>query len=351
MAGMPHARSGATMFIVLACLAIFANLPKADASMSKWKNYIGGENGTIPSTNITYGAEMYRGFYVLDANPDWVTGPVDDCYCKSWAVSHGTKAEKLGAIVAMWIVFAFCVIVLVFYAIAAWRSTCGWEEVYVCIIELAHVCIAIFHEIESPSTLYLSTGNQILWLRYAEWLLSCPVILIHLSNLTGMKDDYSKRTMGLLVSDIGTIVFGTTAAMSPYNYLKIVFWFCGLTYGCVTFFLAAKVYIEAYHTVPKGTCRKIVRVMAWDYFGSWCMFPILFVLGPEGFGHISAYGSVIAHQVLDITSKNLWSFLGHLLRVKIHEHIIIHGNITKKTKITVAGDPVEVEEYVDVDEV
>jgi bacteriorhodopsin len=47
------------------------------------------------------------------------------------------------------------------------------------------VCIAIWHEEESPATLYLNTGNQALWLRYAEWLLSCPVILIHLSNLTG----------------------------------------------------------------------------------------------------------------------------------------------------------------------
>ncbi len=50
---------------------------------------------------------------------------------------------------------------------------------------VAHVCIAIWHEEESPATLYLNTGNQALWLRYAEWLLSCPVILIHLSNLTG----------------------------------------------------------------------------------------------------------------------------------------------------------------------
>lgn len=46
------------------------------------------------------------------------------------------------------------------------------------------------------------------------------VILIHLSNLTGLKDDYNKRTMRLLVSDIGTIVWGTTAAMST-GYVKV----------------------------------------------------------------------------------------------------------------------------------
>ncbi|KAL6758558.1 channelopsin 1 [Haematococcus lacustris] len=325
--------------------------PPVNASLSKFKLFFGNSPGLVPNTTVAYGEELYRGFHQLEANGDWVVGPRDSCYCEKWAKSHGTKDEKLGAIVAMFIVFGSCVGALIFYGVAAWRTTCGWEEVYVCVIELAHVLIAIFHEIESPSTLYLSTGNQVLWLRYAEWLLSCPVILIHLSNLTGMKDDYSKRTMGLLISDIGTIVFGTTAAMSPPNYLKVIFWFCGLSYGVTTFYLAAKVYIEAYHTVPKGICRKIVRFMAWDYFGSWCMFPILFVLGPEGFGHISAYGSVIAHQVLDITSKNIWSMAGHFLRVKIHEHIIVHGNITKKTKITLAGEPVEVEEYVDSNEV
>lgn len=40
------------------------------------------------------------------------------------------------------------------------------------------------------------------------------VILIHLSNITGMHEEYTKRTMTLLVTDIGTIVFGTTAALT-----------------------------------------------------------------------------------------------------------------------------------------
>ncbi len=51
-----------------------------------------------------------------------------------------------------------------------------------------------------------------------------------------------------------------------------------------------QVYIESYHTVPEGHCRMIVRVMAWVFFLSWGMFPILFALGPEGFGHLTLYG-------------------------------------------------------------
>jgi hypothetical protein len=40
----------------------------------RWKNYVGGAYGTVPNTTIGYGEEMYRGFYVLDANPDYVVG-------------------------------------------------------------------------------------------------------------------------------------------------------------------------------------------------------------------------------------------------------------------------------------
>jgi bacteriorhodopsin len=57
--------------------------------------------------------------------------------------------------------------------------------------------------------------------------------------------------------------------------------------------------------------------MAYDFFISWSMFPLLFVLGPEGFHHISAYSSVLAHEICDLFSKNLWTVMGHMLRVKV----------------------------------
>nr|AHH02104.1 AgChR [synthetic construct] len=309
---------------------------------------------SIPGTDIGLGDwTEYSNYYFLNATNSthkWVAGPEDDCFCKAWTFNRGSDEESVAAFAIAWVVFSLSVLQLLYYAYAQWRSTCGWEEVYVGIIELTHICIAIFREFDSPAMLYLSTGNFVVWARYASWLLSCPVILIHLSNLTGMKGNYSKRTMALLVSDIGTIVWGSTSAMSPHNHVKIIFFFLGLVFGLFTFYAAAKVYLEAYHTVPKGKCRNIVRFMAWTYYVTWALFPILFILGPEGFGHITYYGSSIGHYVLEIFSKNLWSGTGHYLRLKIHEHIILHGNLTKKTKINIAGEPLEVEEYVEADD-
>lgn len=40
------------------------------------------------------------------------------------------------------------------------------------------------------------------------------MILIHTSNLTGLQDDYSKRTMNVLVGVIGVIVLGAVSAMA-----------------------------------------------------------------------------------------------------------------------------------------
>eukprot|EP00798_Chlamydomonas_sp_ICE-L_P024783 gene24783-10424_t len=296
----------------------------------------------------------HTGFYptpmgtVIDTE-DILCGPESGCFCIGWEADLGTKLEKEVLTAFKWIVFAICVASLIFFGYEFIVATCGWEETYVCIIELVHVCFSIWHMTDSPAMLYLSTGDYVLWLRYAEWLLSCPVILIHLSNLTGMANDYNKRTMALLVSDVGCIVWGTTAALGQ-GPVKISFFFLGLTFGMYTFYAAAKIYIEAYHTVPKGVCRQLVKFQAYDYFLTWSLFPVLFILGPEGFGHISQYASGIAHEILDLFSKNLWGILGHLIRVKIHHHILEHGHITLKTKMVVGGEEVEVETYVDQEE-
>nr|AHH02107.1 CoChR [synthetic construct] len=272
--------------------------------------------------------------------------PIDQCFCLAWTDSLGSDTEQLVANILQWFAFGFSILILMFYAYQTWRATCGWEEVYVCCVELTKVIIEFFHEFDDPSMLYLANGHRVQWLRYAEWLLTCPVILIHLSNLTGLKDDYSKRTMRLLVSDVGTIVWGATSAMST-GYVKVIFFVLGCIYGANTFFHAAKVYIESYHVVPKGRPRTVVRIMAWLFFLSWGMFPVLFVVGPEGFDAISVYGSTIGHTIIDLMSKNCWGLLGHYLRVLIHQHIIIYGDIRKKTKINVAGEEMEVETMVD----
>jgi hypothetical protein len=70
--------------------------------------------------------------------------------------------------------------------IVFWGPTGGFEW---------HVMTGGAHHKDGDTVVYAQ------WIRYGEWLITCPVILIALSNLTGLKDDYNWRTMKLLSAD------------------------------------------------------------------------------------------------------------------------------------------------------
>lgn len=224
-----------------------------------------------------------------------------------------------------------------------YKKECGWEVIYIALVEFIKYLLEIMWEYDSPATLYVCSKPydeiyingtsynddiskrcegavlQAPWLRYAEWLITCPVILIALSNLSGLKDDYNFRTMKLLSSDQGTIVMGVTAAYSTGG-VKGAFFTAGVCYGMTTFYTAFLVYAEAYENVPVGKCKQLVSQMAYMFYVSWLMFPTLFLLGPEGAGHLSNYGSVIAHTFADLLSKNLWGFWSLFLRQAVRDH-------------------------------
>nr|AHH02118.1 protein 93 [synthetic construct] len=289
---------------------------------------IGG--GGIQPRDYSYGANG-----TVCVNPDV-------CFCLDWQQPFGSNMENNVSQGFQLFTIALSACILMFYAYEWYKATCGWEEIYVCVVEMSKICIELVHEYDTPFCLYLATGSRVLWLRYAEWLMTCPVILIHLSNITGLGTDYNKRTMVLLMSDIGCIVFGATAAFANEGYVKCACFLLGMAWGMNTFYNAAKVYYESYVLVPSGICKLLVAVMAGLYYVSWSLFPILFAIGPEGFGVISLQASTIGHTIADVLSKNMWGLMGHFLRVQIYKHILLHGNIRKPIKLHMLGEEVEV---------
>lgn len=67
--------------------------------------------------------------------------------------------------------------------------------------------------------------------------------------------------------------------------------------------------------------------------------------GPEGSRQLSYAGSTIVHTAADLLSKNLWGFIANYLRVCIHKHIIMYGDLRKKVTVNVAGHDTEVDQY------
>eukprot|EP00192_Tetraselmis_astigmatica_P004280 CAMPEP_0117688934 /NCGR_PEP_ID=MMETSP0804-20121206/24156_1 /TAXON_ID=1074897 /ORGANISM="Tetraselmis astigmatica, Strain CCMP880" /LENGTH=500 /DNA_ID=CAMNT_0005501543 /DNA_START=150 /DNA_END=1652 /DNA_ORIENTATION=- len=265
-------------------------------------------------------------------------------------VDLGPAWEQYFSRGTQWFTFILSVIMSIWFVYNMYTGHCGWEVIFVTVIEFTKIVVEIFWEYETPNMIYSVFGPVTSWLRYIEWLLTCPVILIHLSNLTGLDEEYSARTMELLTSDQGTICFGITAALAGPGWIKVITFVVGLSFGINTFYTASRVYIEAYHQVPKGLCRTLVKYLCGMFFCSWLMFPLLFLAGPEGFGYLTWSGSTIGHTVADLLSKNIWGLIAHYMQVKIREHILIHGDIRKTVEKTVAGHTFEVEEFATKDD-
>jgi hypothetical protein len=47
-----------------------------------------------------------------------------------------------------------------------------------------------------------------------------------------------------------------------YCALQLAFFLLGLCYGCVTFKLAGQIHLEAFYSMPRGKCRRLVKWMA-----------------------------------------------------------------------------------------
>lgn len=206
----------------------------------------------------------------------------------------------------LWLSFLSSLVLGFFFCAQIKYGICGWEVAYMAVVESLVYIIAIGWEDKAPFTASLISGQKVPWLRYVEWLITCPVILIALSRVGQAEGGYSRNTMKLLTSDQGTIILGILSASTPDSVGQALFYLAGVAYGFCTFYTAATVYMEAWASVPDET-RPLLKVMIYLFFSGWLCFPLLFILGPEGAGHLSTHGSTIGHTVADIAAKQLWS--------------------------------------------
>jgi bacteriorhodopsin len=114
----------------------------------------------------------------------------------------------------------------------------------------------------------------------------------------------------------GTLIFGASCAMCDSGILKVILFIFACCFGYVTFFTALEVYVESYANVPP-VAKRTVMVMTYMFFASWGSFPALFLMGPEGFGHMNQNWSTIMHSIADLFSKNLWGVYGWYLRIQV----------------------------------
>lgn len=220
------------------------------------------------------------------------------------------------------------------YLIDGYRGReCPWQVTYIAAMEVC-VYMAEICAHDNPAFLVeLADGTIVYWVRYAGWLMTTPIILIHLSALP--EEDESHLTKGLLVmvtSNQAQLVFGITACFAQDG-LKIFMIFLSSAAALVLYVAAFDLYKQALTIYPVEAKLKL-EIMCFLFFTTWTLFPVFFALGPEGFGQITLSTSVVLHAVNDLFAKNLWGYLAYDIRSGVLHDVASKMGITSAQYIS-----------------
>ena len=173
-------------------------------------------------------------------------------------------------------------------------------------------------------------------MRYAGWILTCPVLLMTLVSMT--TEDGTKaptvRLVPLLVANLTMVILGITAAAN----LPPVKWYVQLRHGALTrtrsrsrsraltlattltryifamalcfgghvFSSAIQCFLALYEQSPNSPVRRASLWLCLTFLGGWGCFPCAFLAGHSGMKIISVDVQWGLFVVGDMLSKNCW---------------------------------------------
>jgi bacteriorhodopsin/response regulator of citrate/malate metabolism len=193
------------------------------------------------------------------------------------------------------------------------KKRCKFEVLYVTgvgsITDL--VKLTITNELPASYTIK-ENGVTMNWSQFYGWMITCPVLLIHLSNLAG-KDVFDvRRMMKILVIYQILMVSGATASMCE-NDVKWIF-FCISVISLMNIFrYAFYIFREAKEIMPHKATN-VIRVISVIFYISWSGFGVTWFFSPNGVNLLSNYTTKAWFALFDILSKNIYSILGWYLR-------------------------------------
>lgn len=187
------------------------------------------------------------------------------------------------------------------------RGKVKWEGMWVIFVE----CVAYSAALVSPDadfvSIRLTNGMWVEWMRYAGWILTCPVLLMTLVSMT--TEDGTKaptvRLVPLLVANLTMVLLGVTAAAN----LQPAKWYIfamALCFGGHVFSSAIQCFVSLIESSPTRSVRNTSIALALTFLAGWGCFPCAFLTGHSGMGIISTDVQWALFVLGDLLSKNSW---------------------------------------------
>lgn len=141
------------------------------------------------------------------------------------------------------------------------------------------------------------------------------MLLILLTNLPRGKYKRPQDTLVALVANQLMIVFGV-AAIFYSGPAKAILFVLGTLSGGMVFKTAMFTFLRASESFPKQAKAPLWMAAA-CFFAGWLTFPILWLMGPEGYGSLDFGVSQMVHALADLVSKNAFGALSWYTRFMV----------------------------------
>jgi bacteriorhodopsin len=155
----------------------------------------------------------------------------------------------------------------------------------------------------------LDDGREFYYFRYIDWLITTPLLLLDLALLALARPG---RNVGLIAGLIGldvVMILTGLAAGSSTSDLGTTVWFIisSAALAGVLYLLWTRLFAAA-RTRSQGVATTFNRLAVLTIV-LWVLYPIVFLLGTEGFGGVDQGFEIFLFLVLDLLSKVFFGFL------------------------------------------
>lgn len=146
--------------------------------------------------------------------------------------------------------------------------------------------------------------SEVFWGRYVDWVVTTPLLLLELGVIAGLRPKLIAAVMG---ADIFMILTGLVATLerAPRNYLWYVI-SCGAFLAILASLLTE---FSASAKRRNGKVNSLFQTLRNVLIVLWFCYPIVWILGPEGFHAINPGVETLCSAVLDLCAKVGFGFI------------------------------------------
>lgn len=140
--------------------------------------------------------------------------------------------------------------------------------------------------------------HTLFWGRYVDWIITTPLLLMDLGVVAGARP---KLIAGVMAADVFMIVTGAIATLegSPTNYLWYII-------SCGAFLAILSALLTEFSATARrrnGKINRLFQKLKNTLIVLWFVYPIVWILGAEGFRMLSVETETAAYAILDVCAK------------------------------------------------